>query len=186
MKTRAPLATACKRYEEDLVLHYYGENNQSQRLELEHHLADCSSCRGFLDDLRTLLPQVAPMEEMPQSFWDRYYRETVAKIAEYDARRFSWRSFFAPMQSWMVPAAGTVAAAVLVVGLMFGKDNLKLFIEPRVERIPQEILADKNQLEFFQAMDMIEALGRLEAQDEPKSDATQNDRSRAELRGQTV
>ena len=78
------------------------------------------------------------------------------------------------------------AAAVLVVGLMFGKDNLKLFIEPRVERIPQEILADKNQLEFFQAMDMIEALSRLEAQDEPKSDATQNDRSRAELRGQTV
>ena len=38
----------------------------------------------------------------------------------------------------------------------------------------------------LQAMDMIEALSRLEAQDEPKSDATQNDRSRAELRGQTV
>jgi hypothetical protein len=126
------------------------------------------------------------MEEMPQSFWDRYYRETVAKIEEYDARRFSWRSFFAPMRSWMVPAVGTVAAAVLVVGVMFGKDNLKLFIEPRVERIPQEILADKNQLEFFQAMDMIEALSRLEAQDEPKSDATQNDGSRAELRAQTV
>jgi hypothetical protein len=186
MKTRAPLATACKQYEEDLVLHYYGENSRDERRKIEGHLADCVSCRNFLDDLRKLLPQITQTEEMPQSFWDNYYRQTVAKLADYEERKFSWRSFFAPMRMWMVPAFGTVAAAVLVVGLMFGKDNFKLFVEPRVERIPQEIMADKNQLEFFESMEIIEALGKLEAQDEPKTDATHSDSTRAGLRAQIV
>jgi len=78
------------------------------------------------------------------------------------------------------------AAAVLVVGLMFGKDNIKLFVEPSAERIPQEIIADKNQLEFFESMEIIEALGKLEAQDEPKTDVTPSETTRASLRAQIV
>lgn len=102
----------------------------------------------FLEDLRKLLPRITQAEEMPQSFWDNYYRETVSKLTSYDEKNHWWRSFFAPMQTWMVPAFGSLAVAVLVIGLMFGNDNLKSFVEPRVERIPQEILADKNQLDF--------------------------------------
>ncbi len=93
---------------------------------------------------------------------------------------------FAPMQTWMVPAFGSLAVAVLVIGLMFGNDNLKLFVEPQVERIPQEILADKNQLEFFESMEILEALSKLEAQDEPKTDVINNDASRAAMLGQVV
>jgi hypothetical protein len=85
----------------------------------------------------------------------------------------------------MVPAFGTVVAAVLVVGLMFGKDNIKLFVEPRAE-IPQEIMADKNQLEFFESMEIIEVLGKLEAQDEPKTEATPIDSTRASGNAQIV
>ena len=171
MTISTPLKGACKQYEEDLVLHYYGENAESERIRVERHLAECDSCRHFLADLRRLLPQIARTEELPPSFWDSYYRETVAKLAEHDERKSWWRSLFAPTRSWMVPAFGTVTAAVLVIGLLFGQDNLGLFVEPRAERIPQEVLADENQLEFFKSMDMLEALGRLESQDEPKSDA---------------
>lgn len=184
MKTGAPLASACKEYEEDLVLHYYGENSEDEKRKINSHLAHCHSCREFIDDLQRLLPQIAQTEELPQSFWDHYYRETVAKLAIQDERKNWWRSFLAPVQNWMVPAFGTLAVGVLVVGLMFGKSNLISLVEPRPEKIPQEILADKDQLEFFESLDMLEALSRLEAQDEPKTDAPNHDATRAHVREQ--
>jgi hypothetical protein len=186
MRTRTPLQSACKQYEEDLVLHYYGDNSDNERRGIERHLAACDSCRCFLDDLRKLLPQITQAEEMPQSFWDNYYRETVSKLASYEERKYWWRSIFAPLRTWMVPAFGTVAAAVLVIGLTLGKDDLRLFVEPRVQRIPQEILADKNQLDFFESMDILEALSKLEDQDEPKTDATKSDAGRASAPGRIV
>jgi hypothetical protein len=186
MRSRTPLKSACKQYEEDLVLHYYRENSEGERLHVERHLADCDSCRLFLADLRKLLPRLTQAEEMPQSFWDNYYRETVSKLASYEEKKSWWRSFFVPIQSWVVPAFGSVAAVVLVIGLMFGKDNLRLFVEPRVERIPQEVLADKDQLEFFESMEIIEALSKLEAQDEPKSDVINRDVGRAGVLGQVA
>jgi predicted anti-sigma-YlaC factor YlaD len=133
MKKSAPLASACKAYEEDLVLHYYGENSEDEKRRTERHLAECRSCQKFLDDMRRLLPQIAQSEEMPQSFWDDYYRETVSKLAIQDERKNWWRSLLAPMQNWMVPAFGTLAVGVLVVGLMFGKSNLISLVEPRPE-----------------------------------------------------
>lgn len=184
MKTSASLASACKEYEEDLVLHYYGDSGENERRKVELHLAGCSSCRHFLDDLRSLLPQITRAETMPQSFWDRYYRETISKLEAHDERKNGWRSLFAVAQTWMVPAFGTVAVALLVVGLMFGKSNLIALIEPHSEKIPQEILADKNQLEFFESLDIIEALSKLEAQEEPKTDVINSDGNRASLRGQ--
>jgi hypothetical protein len=186
MKTSTSLKSACKQYEEDLVLHYYGENTEGERRNIELHLADCDPCRLFLEDLRKLLPRITQTEEMPQSFWDNYYRETVSKLTSYEEKKYGWRSFFAPMQTWMVPAFGSLAAAVLVIGLMFGNDKPKLFVEPPAERIPQEILADKNQLEFFESMEILEALSKLEAQDEPKTDVINGDASRAAVPGQVA
>lgn len=184
MKTSARLARACKEYEADLVLHYYGENGEDERRSVELHLTGCGACRLFLDDLQRLLPQMTRTEALPQSFWDSYYRETVSKLRTYDERKNWWRSIFAPMQTWVVPAFGTVAVALLVIGLMFGKSNLVSLVEPRPEKIPQEILADKNQLEFFESLDILEALSKLEAQDEPKTEVIDGDASRASLRGQ--
>lgn len=165
-----PLESACKEYEEDLVLHYYGETGEDDRRRIEQHLSVCERCNVFVDDLQRLLPQMAKAEEMPQSFWDSYYRETVAKLAEQEERKYWWRSWLTPVRGWMVPAFGAMAGMALVVGLLFGKGNLSSFVEQPSRNIPQEVIADSNQLEFFKSMDMLEALDHLEQQDGTKTD----------------
>ena len=186
MSMDRPLEGACQKYEEDLVLYYYGEIADTERASVDRHLASCKACKRFLDDLGRLLPQMTRIEELPAAFWDNYYRQTLAKLARYEQKKQRWRSWLSPVHSWMMPAFGTVAVAVLVVGLIFGKDNLRLFVEPGVEKLPQEIIADRNQLEFFKSMDMLEALGKLEAQEETKSDGPRTDIERVAGPGQVA
>jgi Putative zinc-finger len=165
---RATLEIACSDFEEDLVLHYYGDGSEAERNRVEAHLQKCAACRAFLEDLGKLLPQMAKPKELPQSFWDSYYRETVEKLAALEERQFRWRNLLAPMRAWMLPAFGTAAVAVLAVALVFGKGDWKFSWKQPGENIPQEILVDTNQLEFFKSMDMLEALSKLETLDGTK------------------
>jgi hypothetical protein len=113
---------------------------------------------------------MAQPQELPQSFWDNYYRETVAKLAQQEERRNWWRTLFTPMQGWMIPAFGTVAVAVLAIALVLEKGNLSFFKDRTPVSIPQEILADSDQLEFFESLDMLESLNKLEEQDSKRSE----------------
>jgi Putative zinc-finger len=163
---RDTLQIACSDFEEDLVLHYYGDGSEAERNRVEAHLQTCVACRAFLEDLRKLLPQMAKPNDLPQSFWDSYYRETVEKLAALEERKFWWRNLFAPMRAWMLlPAFGTAGVAVLAVALIFGKGHWNFSWKQPGESIPQEILVDTNQLEFFKSMDMLEALSKLETLD---------------------
>ena len=112
------LRTACKDFEEDLVLYYYGDGSAAERSRVEGHLQGCSSCQEFLDDLRKLLPKMAKPSELPPMFWDNYYNEMVQKLAVYEERHAWWKSWFAPMRGWMLPAFGTAAVAALAIGLV--------------------------------------------------------------------
>jgi hypothetical protein len=181
MKNIVPLQSACKDFEEDLVLYYYGETSDADRHRVGQHLSTCARCQRFVDDLYRLLPQMARSEQLPESFWDNYYRETLAKLAQQEERKYWWRALFTPARVWMMPAFGTVAVAVLVIGLLFGKGNLSSFIHRPSEKIPQEVLADENQLQFFESMDLLESLGNLENQDNQKSDSTNSQSSRVRL-----
>ena len=165
MKKVTPFKNACKNFEEDLVLDYYGENSDADRRRVEQHLAVCTSCRSFSDDLRGLLPQLGQQAALPQTFWDNYYRETVAKLAEREERKSRWRNLLAPMKLWMVPAFGTVAVAILALGIVIGKGKLTTFKDRPPTDIPQEVLLDANQLEFFKSLDMLESLSHLEQPD---------------------
>lgn len=162
------LQTACSDFEEDLVLHYYSDNSEAERKRVEAHLEKCAPCRAFLEDLRRLLPQMAKPKELPQSFWDNYYRETLEKLAAVEEHKFRWRDLFEPMRAWMLPAFGTAAVAALAVALVFTKGHWNFSLQQPGENIPQEILVDTNQLEFFKSMDMLEALSKLETLDGTK------------------
>jgi predicted anti-sigma-YlaC factor YlaD len=163
------LRTACKDFEEDLVLYYYGDGSAADRSRVESHLQSCSSCHEFLDDLRKLLPQMAKPSELPPMFWDDYYSEMVQKLAVYEERHAWWKSLFVPMRGWMVPAFGTAAVAALAIGLVVGRGHWHYPFSQTQEQIPQEILADTNQLEFFESMDLLENLSSLETQDGSKA-----------------
>ena len=169
MERKQTLETACRDFEEDLVLYYYGDDSEAERGRVEVHIRTCVRCQRFLDDLRRLLPQMAQPESLPQSFWDGYYRETVAKIAAQRDRSSWWRNFLAPMRAWALPVLATASVAVLAVGLLIGKGGWNpQAVRPRAN-IPQEILTDASQLEFFNSMDMIESLPALEALDGGKT-----------------
>jgi hypothetical protein len=156
---------------------------QKLRRGFEQHLSDCQSCRRFVDDLRRLLPQMVKSEEFPQSFWDSYYRETLAKLANQEKQTHWWKNLFAPMKMWMLPAFGTAAVAVLAVGLILGKSDLTRFAEKSSDAIPREILADANELEFFESLDMFIWLSKIKEQDEQttKPKANQSNSSRLEV-----
>jgi hypothetical protein len=164
------LETACKDFEEDLVLYYYGDASERDRSRVENHLKECAPCGVFVADLRKLLPQIARPVELPPSFWDNYYREMVDKLAVERERKHWWRSLFEPVRLWMLPAFGTAAVAVLAIGLVFGKGFWEPAKNQPQERIPQAILADTNQLEFFNSLDMLESLPKLENLDGSKNE----------------
>ena len=171
MKERSDtLRTACKDFEEDLVLYYYGDDSEAERSRVESHLPSCASCHAFLDDLRKLLPQMVKPNELPQSFWDNYHREMVEKLACQEERKYCWRNLLAPMRVWMLPAFGTAVVAALAIGLVIEKGNWLFPLSQPREKIPQEILADTNQLEFFESLDMLESLSKLEALDGTKAE----------------
>ena len=86
------LRTACKDFEEDLVLYYYGDGSENERIRVQGHLQTCSSCREFLEDLRKLLPQMAKPSELPPAFWDNYYDEMVQKLAVHEERQAWWKN----------------------------------------------------------------------------------------------
>jgi predicted anti-sigma-YlaC factor YlaD len=176
----APLQGACKSYEEDLVLYYYAETGANERATIEQHLEQCLRCRKFVDDLGRVLPQMAPKPELPQMFWNDYFRETVAKLDEQTARQNWWRRWFAPMNGWLVPAFGTIAIAVFAVALMLEKGDFKSTTDTASVSIPAEVLVDSNQLEFFKSLEILESLSTLEQQDraqpERKSSHTENKR----------
>ncbi len=158
----------CKKFEEDLVLYYYGEGSPSDRARVEKHLERCARCCAFLDDLRRLLPGLVEAKELPESFWATYYREVVEKIAAQREKRSWWRAFFAPLRPWAVPAFGTAVIAIFALTIERG---MPIF-QPggSSDEIPREVLVDSAQLEFFRSMDMLESLSSLEALDGATND----------------
>ena len=167
------LESACRAFEADLVLYYYGDIAEAERRRVEKHCVNCWRCRRFLDDLKRLLPQMAKAKPLPADFWDRYYKETVQKLAAQEARGSWLRNLFAPMHVWLIPAFGTVAVAALAITLVLGKNGWNFHLSGhQQEVIPQEILADEAKVEFFKSMDLLESLGVLEKMDGLQQDAT--------------
>ena len=165
MEKKQTLESACREFEEDLVLYYYGDGSERERSRVEIHVQSCARCGRFLDDLGRLLPQMAQPESLPQSFWDGYYRETVAKLAAQREPSSWWRNLLTPMRAWALPVFATAAVAVLAVGLVIDRGGWNFQSAGTRANIPQEILTDAGQLEFFNSMDIIESLSALEAQD---------------------
>lgn len=103
--------------EDELVLHYYGENDRAEDARVEAHLAACAECQRANQQLRrvmSLVDSAAPVEA-PAGFertaWARLEAALDDGRANGQARREgAWRTFFWFPQ-WAL--AGGVAALVL-------------------------------------------------------------------------
>lgn len=172
-KDRKLFGPACKDYEEDLVLYYYGDCADAERERVEVHLGQCASCSRFLADLRAFLPGMAEPRQFAQSFWDDYYRELTEKLALQERRNSWWRGFFAPTRFRWLPALGAAAVVMIALTFIFDRGGVGLQQMPSRDQVPQEILADAAKLDFFKSMDLLESLQRLEEMEgkKPVSDA---------------
>ena len=172
------LETACREFEEDLVLYYYGDGSAAERARVAQHIEGCPRCAQFLQDLRKLLPRIAEPTNLPQSFWDDYQGELGRKLAAQRDRQDSWwRAYLPVVRTWVVPAFGTAAVAIVAIALVFGKGNWEFNSGGSRTNIPQEILTDSKQLEFFSAMDMLESLNMLESLEGSQTDGASTHRS---------
>lgn len=170
-EVRKALVSACKEFEEDLVLYYYRDCSDAERNRVEYHLKGCDACCRFLEDLRGFLPGMADAGEYPQTFWDSYLKELQEKLAVQAKRSSWWRVFSGWNRPWAIPAMGTALVLIVASVLVFNQGVSTVQQEPSQEPVPPEIVADSGKLDFFKSMDLLESLQVLEALDGKRSDS---------------
>jgi hypothetical protein len=155
-------AVACKQFEEDLVLYYYGELGGSERPILEGHVQSCQPCQSYLKELESVLPLTVKPDEPPKAFWDDYSREMRRKLAEASERKSWWQSLARFLQPWAIPASATAIMAVLALTLTFGKEFWSSKELPQDDQAVVEILPMAENLEFFKTMEVLDTMDLLE------------------------
>lgn len=160
-------AVACTQWEEDLVLHYYGELRGSERAAVEDHVRGCRPCRFYLKELESILPLTVKPDEPPQAFWDNYSREMRHKLTEAEKRAPWWQSLASFFQPWAIPVSATAAVAILALTLTLGKGFWGSKEAPQDDEAFMEILPAAENLEFFKTMEVLDAMDFLEDMGNP-------------------
>ena len=155
-------AAACTQWEEDLVLHYYGELRGSERAAVEDHVRGCEPCRFYLKELASLLPLTVKPDEPPQAFWDDYSREIRRKLADASERKSWWQILASFFQPWAIPVSATAVVAILALTLTVGKGFWGSKEAPQDDEAFMEILPAAENLEFFKTMEVLDAMDFLE------------------------
>lgn len=154
---------ACKDFEADLILYYYGDCAEADRLRVETHVRSCPACARFLQALREILPLTAKADEPPESFWLDYTRELRGKLVAAEENVPWWKRFFVSHRWWRVPALATALVVILALTLTFNKRSWRPAVIPPEDEAFLEVLPMAENLEFFKAMELLDALDFLEA-----------------------
>ena len=154
--------TACKEFEQDVVLYYYGELAGSERNAIESHVRDCEGCALSLRGLGSLLPRTVKADEPPANFWDNYSREMRHKLADLSERQSWWRSWRFSFRPLGIPALATTAVIALALTLTLGKSLWTPNDVPTDDEAFMEVLPMAENLEFFKTMEVLDAMDLLE------------------------
>jgi predicted anti-sigma-YlaC factor YlaD len=153
---------ACREFEQDLVLYYYGELSGSEHDFIESHINDCRGCALSVQRLGSLLPMTVETDEPPPDFWDNYSREMRHKLAEVRERQSWWRRWASSFRPWAIPALATTAVIAVALTLTLGKALWAPRGIPVNDEAFMEVLPMTENLEFFKTMDLLDALDFLE------------------------
>jgi len=161
-RSHRPLV-ACKEFEPDLVLYYYGESPEEMKKKVEIHLKECSSCRGFLEELGVVLPLTVKPDEPSPDFWGAYSTEVRRKLAALEPKGFWQERLFPWLRPWPVPALAVAAVLLLVLTLSLAKGLWPPAQPPFPENELQTILDTKENMEFFESLEFLESMDLLES-----------------------
>jgi hypothetical protein len=115
--------------EEQLILHYYGEDDEAPALE--RHLEECEACRALYHSLQRVLNAVDGMPVPVRG--DEYGAQVWQRVAPRLPRRWWFRAD--PRPAWRFAWAGAAMAALLATGFFAGR------FYPRPDR-PAPVVAD--------------------------------------------
>ena len=155
--------TACETFEQELVLYYYGELGNTERNQVDTHIAGCEPCRLYLKQMASVLPITVAADDPPQAFWDDYSREMRHKLAALHESQSWWRSLLSSFQPWMAPVLATTAVVLLALTFTFGNKAWRANELPQDEESFMEILPMTENLEFFSNMEVLDAMDMLES-----------------------
>lgn len=161
-KNRA-LVSPCAEREENLVLFHYGDLAGAERETLQMHLQSCAACAGYLKDLDALLPLTIATDEPGQSFWmdyDRELRRKIDNLGETTTWKQTVRNFFKP--PW-VPAFATAAVVALALTFTMSRDFWSSSDPAKDAMVILELMPVAENLEFFNAMEVLDHLDLLES-----------------------
>ncbi len=157
------LSPPCKQLEEDLVLFHYGDLAGTERDALQVHLASCAGCADYLKELTALLPLTVMTDEPPQTFWTDYSRELRHKIAAASEKNF-WRQRLNTLfQPRLVPALAAAGVVALALTFTLGKGMWRANDPAQEDAVMLEMLPVAENLEFFNAMEVLDDLDLLES-----------------------
>ncbi|HEY2989919.1 MAG TPA: zf-HC2 domain-containing protein [Candidatus Binatia bacterium] len=152
------LPGACKDFEQDLVLYHYQDCSGAERQRVESHLDSCASCRGFLQELRSLLPATVESDEPSAAFWQNYSREMRVKLAAQEEKSGWWPAISSFFRPWPVPAVATALILALAVTLTFTRGRWF-----PVKSEDPEVLEMASNADFFKSLDFLDSMDLLEA-----------------------
>src|SRR5262249_23646429 len=103
--------------EEELILHYYGEEGDT--LATEQHLEECGHCRTVFGSLQRVLNVVdsMPLPERGREYGAEGWRRIEPALAK--PRRWSWS--LPTLPTWRWAAAGAAFAGLLVAAFLAGR-----------------------------------------------------------------
>ena len=115
--------------EEELILHYYGEADES--LETGRHLDGCEECRALYSSLQRLLNTVdaLPVPVHADDYGAQVWRRLAPRLPR---QRWAWAGT-GPARRWAT--AGVATVLLLATGFLAGR------FYPRTDR-PTEIVTD--------------------------------------------
>lgn len=99
--------------EDELVLHYYGEEDSDANGPARRHLDDCAECRRLYRALQQVLNAVdaAPVPERPADYGTQVWAR-VAPLLPRGSRRFALRRWLAQAPRWVLACAATLALTI--------------------------------------------------------------------------
>jgi anti-sigma factor RsiW len=139
----------CERYDAQLIAYMDGRASESERAEVEAHLAVCAACRGRAEEFRALwgvLDESAAHEVSPA--FDARLRERIAAEG-----KPSWFAWLIPQ-----PRLAFALSLLLVLGVWLGtvRQEPVIVTSADIKQVEEEVQKMKDVLEDYEKLNTLE------------------------------